>query len=216
MDAKGIIFDLDGTLLDTLGDIAAATNSALQEANLPIHPAEAFGAMVGDGMAKLAERALPEALQKTDAVETLKNSIYENLDGRDHRLTKPYSGIPELLEALGQRELGMAVLSNKPHPLTLEAVTRFFPQVAFDPILGVSDEVPPKPELVGVKRILRHWGIPPETVVYVGDTNTDMITATQAGFFAVGVTWGFRPASELVRNGARALVDEPMQILTLI
>ena len=216
MDVTGIIFDLDGTLLNTLADIAAAANHALKSANLPEHETAAFGAMVGDGMAKLAERALPEDLRTPGSVEALKQSIYENLDRREHELTAPYPGIPELLEVLAQREVPIAVLSNKPHALTKAAVAHFFPEIPFDPVFGVSEAVPPKPNLNGANEILSRWGGLPGAVVYVGDTNTDMITASNAGFFAVGVTWGFRQASELVRHGARALVDEPMQLLTLI
>lgn len=209
----GVIFDLDGTLIDSIGDIADATNLALESMAYPSHDLAAFRYFVGDGMRALAERALPQGARQAPEITALTRSIRHHLDRAWHVKTKPYAGIHAMLRALASGPDRLAILSNKPHALTQAARELFFCEIPFDPVLGVSETVPPKPALVGAQQILDQWGLNPEQIVYVGDTKTDMLTASRAGFFAVGVTWGFRPAQELKAHGANVLIDHPHQLL---
>lgn len=211
-----MLFDLDGTLLDTLEDLADSTNAALRQLGFPPHPTDAYRYFVGDGVTNLILRTLPEAHRDEPtvarAVDLMRRLYGEHWADK----TRPYPGVPELLDALVARGVKMAVLSNKPHESTLLCVDRLLPRWRFHAVIGQSKAVPPKPDLAGVRTIIAQLGVPAEQFLYLGDTNTDMATANAAGMFAVGVLWGFRPADELREAGARVLIARPTDLLDLL
>lgn len=210
MPLRAVLFDFDGTLVDTLDDIADAMNHALVSNDLAPHPTDAYRALVGEGVARLVERALPdEALHLHDAVLGDLSEYYTN-----HMLDKsrPYPGVPELLDELAGRGVPMAVLSNKPHAATAWMVERLLGEWPFHPVLGESDDVPRKPDPAGALKIAEAVGVEPGGWLYLGDTLTDMRTATAAGMYPVGALWGFRDREELVEHGARAVVERPGEV----
>jgi len=216
MAYRAILFDLDGTLLDTLEDLADATNEVMATLGFPTHRIDAFRYFVGDGMKNLLLRCLPEA-RRGEATLAQAVPMFQEAYGQNWAdKTRPYDGVPELLDALTERGVPMAVLSNKPHEFTELCVARLLPRWAFAVVQGVSETNPPKPDPGGARAIAEHLGVAPAEFLYVGDTNTDMKTAAAAGMFAVGVTWGFRPASELLAHGAKALIDRPAELLDLL
>jgi len=216
---KAVFFDLDGTLLYTLPDIARAANRALALNGFPEHPVEAYKGKVGWGLDETLRRALPEELQKTASTASLIEELTVELLREYRRLpyqnTTPYAGIPELLAELQQRSIRLSILSNKEHLLTNTIVTGLFPQVDFEVVQGASDIIPPKPNPQGVKLLLRTVDVLPEEVLYVGDSGIDMDTAVNAGLFPIGVSWGYRPVAELRERGARMLLNSPEELLSL-
>ncbi|MBI84986.1 MAG: HAD family hydrolase [Planctomycetaceae bacterium] len=211
-----IIFDLDGTLLDTLADIAGAANQVLEQVGAPAAPVDHYRYYVGDGVINLFSRALPEELRTEDNVQSCVNSFGKAYSQHWNIHTKPYKGIPELLASLLSARLRTAVLSNKPHEFTKQCIAGFLPEHPFHLVLGQSDLIPPKPDPTGLLNVVQTLKVSPENCLYVGDTATDMQTAVAVGMFAVGVTWGFRPRQELVESGAQALIDCPDELLELI
>ena len=212
-----VIFDLDGTLVDTLADIAAAMNAVLVARGFPEHPVEDYPKFVGDGALVLAQRTLPpgacddEALARECALDYARQ--YARLG---HTQGRAYDGIPELLHDLRRLGLDLAVLSNKPHLLTESCVAAFFPAGLFRIIHGQRPEVPRKPDPAGVREILRLLESSPERCLYVGDTVTDMETAAAAGLVSVGVAWGFQAIDDLRAAGASHLVRRPADILAVV
>lgn len=214
---KAVIFDLDGTLLYTLPDIARAVNHALRTQGLPVHPVEAFKSKVGWGLDETIRRALPAELQPTAAENGLLDRLIRELLNEYRRapyeLTTPYDGIPEMLEELQRRTIQMAVLSNKEHMLTTTIVADLFSRINFLAVQGVSEAVPPKPDPSGVQRLLTAIGADPEEVAYVGDSGVDMQTAIAAELFPIGVQWGYRLAAELREYGAEMILNKPAELL---
>ena len=211
-----VIFDLDGTLVDTLADIAAAMNAVLAARGFPTHTVEAYKTMVGDGALVLAQRTLPPAVAATAGLaEACAREYSLQYRAIGHGLARPYDGIVALLDGL--RALGVAatVLSNKPHELAVECVDEFFPRGTFRVVLGQRPGTPRKPDPAGVREIIRTFGAAAARCLYVGDTPTDMETAAAAGLPSVGVAWGFRPEDELRAAGARYIVRHPSGILAL-
>jgi phosphoglycolate phosphatase len=209
----GVLFDLDGTLLDTLEDLADSTNRCLARLGLPPHPVESYRYFVGDGLSVLARRVLPPDRQDQASLEALVELF--NGDYQEHWAdkTRPYRGIEELLAALSGRGLPMGVLSNKPHSFTAVMVEHFFRSRCFAEVFGARDSLPRKPDPAAALQICSRLGLTPERMLYAGDTRTDMQTARNAGMFAVGVLWGFRPREELLESGAQALVAHPRELL---
>lgn len=210
---QAVVFDLDGTLLDTLDDIAAATNAVLQQMSLPQHPRESYKHFVGQGVRVLFEQVLPEEMRTLDVIEECVAMFETTYDAHWDVLTRPYDGIPELLTELVQRGLPLAVLSNKPHAFTMKCVERFLAQWPWAVVMGQRDEVPRKPDPAGALAIAAQIGVEPATCLYVGDTNIDMQTAVAAGMYPLGVAWGFRSVEELRAHGAAAIIDTPAELL---
>ena len=213
---QAVIFDLDGTLLDTLEDIGATVNRVLSARGFPIHPIDAYRFYLGDGVAKLITRALPE--DKRDA-ETVRSCLeaYRADYGRHWNVkTRLYDGVSAMLDALTTRDLKLAILSNKPHEFSQECVREFLSRWSFDLVFGQRDGVPLKPDPAGALAIAHFLGIPPAACLYLGDTAIDMKTAIAAGMTPVGALWGFRPMEELRESGATILIQEPLQILGLL
>jgi phosphoglycolate phosphatase len=213
---KLVIFDLDGTLLNTIADLAASTNHALAANGYPTHPTEEYRFFVGNGINKLFERALPEG-EKTEAnVLKIRQSFIPYYDVHCADLTKPYPGIPELLKTLQQREIQLAVASNKYQRATGKLIPYFFPDIHFTAILGQREGVPRKPDPQIVHEIMRMANVRTDEVLYVGDSNIDMQTANNARVDCVGVTWGFRPRAELEQGNPYAIIDEAEELLSFL
>jgi len=213
---RGVIFDLDGTLLDSIDDLADSMNATLAALRHPARTIAEYKTFVGDGVAELVRRALPEDARDEALVQdALRHMRAEYAERWDHK-TRPYPGIPELLDALAARGLRLAVLTNKLHDFALKVVERLLPADRFDVVLGETDSLPRKPDPAGALHIARKLDIAPEAFAYLGDTDTDMRTAMAAGMFPIGVLWGFRGAEELRKNGARALIERPGELMNLL
>lgn len=216
MIVRALVFDLDGTLLDTLADLAHACNTVLEKHGLPVHPTKSYRYFVGNGFRTLVNRVLPTERTFTD--EEMEQLLAEAraVYARDmYRETRPYPGIPELLDALAKRGLRLCVLSNKPDAATVPLVEHFFPGV-FHIVRGHLQGVPLKPDPTPLLNLLETAGVARDEVLYVGDTSVDMLTSSRAGTTGVGVTWGFRDREELAESGADVIVDTPPEILSLV
>lgn len=215
MKYQAVLFDLDGTLLDTLADLADSMNQILREYGMPEHPVDPYRYYVGDGMFNLARRASPagtsDAIAQAMAIRM--NDVY---DKNWKRKTRVYDGIPELLDAIAQPGLKMGVLSNKPDPFTQVMIKHFFGDKRFNQVYGARPDVPKKPDPAAALEIAGEFGVAPKNFLYLGDTNTDMRTGLAAGMFTIGVTWGFRPVEELREAGAMAIIDTPDQALAFL
>ncbi|MCB2148195.1 MAG: HAD family hydrolase [Deltaproteobacteria bacterium] len=216
MGFQAIIFDLDGTLLDTLADIGDSVNLMLAEYGFPGHSTDEYRRFIGNGIRMLVTRALPiegrsEKLV-TACVRRAREIYWENWN----RKTRPYDGIPDLLDCLKEKDLPLAVLSNKPHDFTVRYVNAYFGNWDFKVVMGQNDHFPVKPDPASALDIARQIGLAPEKFLFVGDSAVDMQTAATAGMYAVGVAWGFRGPEELRENGCRMLVNHPLEILPLL
>jgi len=216
MQFKAVCFDLDGTLLDSLADLANCTNKILLKRGFPEHPEDAYRYFVGDGAKMLMTRVLPEEIRNESLIEECRQDFETAYRECWDEQTVPYENIPELLNALYRRKLKLTVLSNKPHEFTLLAVNNLLPSWDFEMILGQREGVPRKPDPAGMLEICEKLKIPSSSFMYLGDTATDMKTSVAAGCFSVGVLWGFRSEEELRDNGAKAIVKDPLDVLELL
>lgn len=207
-----VIFDLDGTLLNTIADLAQSTNHALQALGYPTHELSAYPYMVGNGINKLFERALPEGEKTQENVLRVRAEFvpYYNIHNAD--MSRPYPGIPELLEHLQCQGIRLAVASNKYQEATSRLIAHYFPAIRFAAVLGQREGVPVKPDPTIVHDILQAASVSPADVLYVGDSGVDMQTARNAGVEACGVTWGFRPRTELAALSPAHIVDHAEEI----
>ena len=210
MAVKAALFDLDGTLTNTLMDIANAMNRALRMHGLEAFSVNDYRYLVGDGVRKLAERACRGRTELEDSVRQAYQAYY-----REHarERTAPYEGVPEMLKELARLGIRLAVFSNKPHADTCAVVGYFFPDIDFEVVRGQVEGVPVKPDPAGALAIAEEMGLKPEDFVYLGDTATDMRCAVNAGMRPIGVLWGFRTAEELLESGAQALIEHPSQLM---
>lgn len=211
---EAAIFDLDGTLLDSLGDLADSMNAVLRGSGLPEHPRAAYKRFVGEGVQVLAQRALPPGQRDDETVARTVAAMLEEYQHRWDATSAPYPGVPELLDALTARGLQLAMLSNKPEAFTRRIAERFFGRWPFAAVRGARPDVPKKPDPTAARAIATQLDVAPDQILFVGDTAIDMRTATAARMFPVGVLWGFRGVEELRGAGARALIAEPAALLT--
>ena len=216
MRFDAVIFDLDGTLLDTLDDIADSMNAALARFGFATHPVDAYRYFVGDGPGNLVRRTVPKEHLDAETIDNCDAANKAEYLRRYADKTKPYPGILEMLSALQGRGIPMVVLSNKPDELTQVTVKNLLPDFSFKIVRGVGPDVPAKPDPSGTLRIAEELQIAPRNFLYLGDTNTDMQTANSAGMYAVGAVWGFRTREELERSGAKTLAEKPQDILELL
>ena len=216
MTYKAVLFDLDGTLLDTIEDMGDSLNRVLDQNGFPVHSMDAYCRFVGDGATNLIKRALPEDKRIDTIIRSCLDAFLEDYDKNWNVKTAPYDGIPELLDALTARRLKMAVLSNKPHKYTIKCMDGFLSDWNFDVVLGQRDDVPRKPDPAGALEIAEQLNIPPPDFLYLGDTEIDLKTSIAAGMFPVGVLWGFRSAKELRENGAKTLIKRPLDVMKLL
>jgi phosphoglycolate phosphatase len=213
---KAVLFDLDGTLADTILDLAGAVNRCLARRGLPEHELELFKLMVGDGFRNLVERALPESLRSDDYVESTRAEAAADYAGRCLERTRPYPGVRELLSALASRGVPFAVLSNKPDELAKKVVAGLFPFYSFALVRGESPDFPRKPDQASALDACARLGVEPGATLYLGDSGVDMRTAKAAGFLALGALWGFRSEAELREAGADALLASPLDLLNYL
>lgn len=216
MRYRAVLFDLDGTLLDTLDDLATAANRMLAARALPEHPVDAYRYFVGDGVRTLVERILPADQRSPLLVEEAVAMFQQEYLKNWHDRTVPYPGIAPMLDRLTADGLRLSILSNKPDAFTRLCVQRLLPHWTFDPLLGQRPGVAKKPDPAAALEIAALLGLPPTAILYVGDTAIDMQTARAAGMDAVGVLWGFRTAAELRGAGAHHLIAHPGQLLPLL
>ncbi len=224
---RAALLDLDGTLLDTLQDLADAVNAALQAQGLRTLPTDGFRLLVGTGARNLARLATVQALRDAGAdeadaaerAERLAPAVFRDFQdayavGWD-RATRPYAGVPEALEALRGCGVPLGILSNKPDAFTKSVVARYFPGIPFATVCGERDGVPRKPDPASADAAKAAFGLSGREIAYIGDSGTDMAFAVAAGFLPVGVLWGFRDRAELEASGAERLLADPREIPAL-
>ena len=211
---KTVIFDLDGTLLDSIEDIASSMNKVLESLQLPTHKIEDYKHFVGGGVDILVENALSNQ-SKEIKDEVIKRFKIE-YDGKLHSKTLPYDGIYELLDELKKLDINLAVLSNKPHEFTVSYVNHFFKNYNFKEVHGQKEDVPKKPDPKAALDIVKCLDSSCENTYFIGDTKIDMQTAKSANMTAIGVLWGFRDEKELRDFGADFIVSNPLEILKII
>ncbi|MDR2839953.1 MAG: HAD family hydrolase [Paludibacter sp.] len=213
---KLIIFDLDGTLLNTIEDLANSTNYALNVFNFPQHAVEEYNFFVGNGINKLLERALPEAHRNADTVSMIRHEFLKHYAAHSEEFTKPYEGTVELLAKIQDKGLQIAVASNKIDDATVKLTKYFFPAIRFATIVGQREGFPIKPNPAVVDEIIGNSAVAKDEVLYVGDSGVDVMTAHNAGVRFVGVLWGFRPKSELEALGASRFVANTQELEQII
>ena len=215
---RAAIFDMDGTLVNTIEDLADSVNEMLEHFNLPTKTVDEVRLAVGNGAMKLMERTALLGDKATDEkflIEAL--NFYDGCYKR--RLTnktKPYDGIIEFLAELNAKKIPLGICTNKQHFAAVEIAEKILSPIKFDAVIGDERGKPKKPDPTNALAIAKKFNVKPAEVAYFGDTSVDVQTAINAGFFPVGVTWGFRPESELVESGAKLIVHHPSEILNLI
>ncbi|MFW8599958.1 HAD family hydrolase [Desulfobacterota bacterium M19] len=214
MKYKGVIFDLDGTLLDTLEDLAVAANTTLASFGFPEHPVEDYRYFVGEGLKTLMRRIIPDSAVNDRLLEKhIKkfNEVYKRCWNVN---TVLYSGVTEMIAALSHAGIKLAVLSNKPHAFTRICVETFFPDHPFLYVYGQRDGIAPKPDPAGALEIAAQMGLVTGAILYVGDTATDMQTGKRAGMKTIGVEWGFRDRAELEKHEAWKIAATPAEVVS--
>ena len=214
MAYKGVIFDLDGTLINTLEDLTDSMNYGLAELGCPHRSAEECRRMIGDGLKKYAERALPEDRQH------LRGKLIEIMVAhyQQHCLIKtaPYEGMTDVIQQLEAKGIRMAVLTNKNQKPSEILLKHFWKEGTFDPIFGIVEGRRVKPNPESTLEILKQWQLTPSEAIFVGDSEVDIQTAHAAGVTSVGCEWGFRNKEQLLKAGAKILIREPIQILAYL
>ncbi len=215
MNFRAVIFDLDGTLADTLEDIADAMNRVLSFLGYPTHMYDDYRFFVGNGIRNLVKRSLPESARTEDHIEICFKHMMDDYGSNYLNKTCLYEGVPDLLDQLSSDKVKLAVLSNKADSITQKICNVLLEKWPFMLIMGASDRFPRKPDPQSALYIAGYMGIEPENICYLGDSEVDMKTANAAGFFPVGASWGFRPKKELVESGAKKVIDFPTAMLSL-
>lgn len=210
---QGVIFDLDGTLLDTLTDLAESMNHVLGQKGWQIHPVDAYRRFVGDGVELLVWRTLPSDLRQDSIIADCVRDLREEYALRWARTTRPYAEVEELLRGLVSRNIPMAVLSNKPNDATQDMVRHYFPGTAFQIIAGAMPDKPKKPDPGVALEMARQMRIPPDAMLFLGDSDADMQTARAARMVPLGAAWGFRGREELAAAGASHVLEKPLELL---
>lgn len=213
---RAVFFDLDGTLADTLEDLANSVNAALNAAGYSKHSLESYKSMIGNGLKTLIRRCLITSTTEELIIESIRAEAAKIY--KEHALdtTQPYPGILLLLDALAKRKMPCSVLSNKPDPFAKYVVAELFPGYEFIEVRGESDQFPPKPDPASALDLCNRQNISPSEVLYVGDSEVDILTAKAAGMVSVGVTWGFRERQELEAAQAEYIIELPAQLMELL
>lgn len=215
MRIEGVIFDLDGTLVNTIEDIAGAANVLFSRHGLPEHDIAYYLKWIGNGAVKFIERAHGEPVSK-EQLRAYVSEFKEIYAGNLHDRSRVYEGIPEVLNALVEQGIKISVLSNKPHLLTLEVCNFYLSAWPFDPVLGQREEVARKPDPAAAFEIADHMGIVPEKILFVGDSDNDILTARAAGMHPLGVSWGYGRLLDNPIEGMGTLAEKPSEILDFI
>jgi len=212
---SAVIFDLDGTLADTLEDIADSMNHVLVDCGFPSHAYESYRFFVGNGLKNLVTQCLPEQARTAPIIDKCYNLMISNYNLNYTNKTRLYEGVSELLDALALNGIKKAILSNKTDLLTQKICSALLHKWNFEAIIGYSERFPRKPNPASALFIAKEMGIEPQKICYLGDSDVDMNTATAAGFYPIGVAWGFRPVEELLKNGAKQIIEHPMELMRL-
>ncbi|MBF4514957.1 HAD family hydrolase [Flavobacterium sp. ANB] len=215
MKFKGIIFDLDGTLVNSLEDISDAMNTVLTSLNYPTHTYDTYQYFIGSGLRNLVSKALPASNNTEIEVENCFNAMVIEYREVCTLKTKPYNGIVELLDNLTSQNIKLAVFSNKADELTKKIAAEIFPDY-FDSAVGLSTEALKKPNPFEAIEISKNWNIKPEEILFVGDSDIDMQTAINANMFPVGVSWGYRTEEELKASGAKVVINSPLDLIEVL
>ena len=217
MTYRCVIFDCDGTLVDTLEDIAAAMNAALEAHGFPSAPLVKYRDMVGWGIIRLAALALPENARTEDVIQSVADHAQRLMDEQteENRLSKPYPGIRELLAGLKSKKIATAVLSNKPHSVLCRLMDGLFHPHVFNAVCGLRPGMTPKPDPQAVWELLAEMGRNPHDTIFLGDSEIDIETARNAGCYPLGASWGFRSRAVLEQAGAARIIDRPGEIWEL-
>lgn len=210
---KGVIFDLDGTLANSIEDIADSMNQVLQENNFPTHDYSTYKTFVGRGVRSLVEKSLPSENRSEEEIEKNFERMMQVYDENCIVKTCLYPGIKDLLNSLSERGIKISVFSNKANELTQKVVKVLLADWKLEYVLGAGGDIPRKPDPKGAILISEKMGIDPSNLMYIGDSGVDMATAQNSGMYAVGVLWGFRDMEELLENGAQTLLENPMDLL---
>ena len=214
---KLVLFDLDGTLINSIDDLADSTNYALQQCGLPLHTVDEYKYFVGNSVDPLIRRALPEEEKENQELFDRVKKIYLYYYAAHSKdKTRPYPGISDLLSRCNKAGVLVAVVSNKPDDITADVVRYYFPQIHFAATMGPKEGIPKKPDPAGVREVLRITGIALEDALYVGDTWVDMQTAQNSGVQSCGVLWGFRTRQELVENHADFIAANAAELAEII
>ena len=213
---KAVIFDLDGTLLDTLADIAKCVNIVRVESGLSPHPLDPYRHFVGDGLKELLTRAFPAEALRGGGMRLRARRYTELYAKHAFDKTRPYPGVKRMLDGVVRQGLPMAIVSNKTQHFTEACVEKLLPGWRFEVVRGARAGIPLKPAPAALLAAARKMKVPPREILYLGDTGVDMKAANAAGMFAVGALWGFRDAAELRRFGARVLIRKPQQLLACL
>jgi len=216
MKYQGIIFDLDGTLAYTLEDIADSMNRVLNNQDFPLHSYEKYKNFVGRGLRNLIKSSLPTENQNDSVIEKCYYLMLEDYNKNCLVKTRLYDGIEEMVKEIRKTNISMAVLSNKAHELTEKIVNALFGNGIFNPVFGALPSVPLKPDPASALQISRLWKINPKNIAYIGDSGVDMITANNAGIFAIGVLWGYRNKQEIINGGAKATIENPNDLTRIL
>lgn len=215
MKFKAAIFDLDGTLVDSLNDIADSMNHVLSVHGFPLHPVSDYRFFVGEGMRVLVTRALPQGLSDQKLIDLCLSQMKEEYSRIWNHKTRVYDGILQLLKYLSDQGFVLTVLSNKPHEFTVKVINHYFGNSVFKEVVGAGI-FPPKPDPAAALSIARLCQISPSDFLYLGDSAVDMKTAKSAGMFACGCLWGFRGREELLDSGADLIVEEPKSVIRFL
>ena len=213
---KLIVFDLDGTLLNSLEDLSDSANHVLEQHGFPTHPVDAYRYFVGDGVRKLIERILPLEERNEAQIEQCRQEFVDYYKVHMDDKTAVYEGITDLLKALKNHGLKIAVATNKVHIAVKPLMEKYFPGIQFDSMIGQREGVPVKPHPQIMYDILKETGCEPSETLHIGDTATDMQLAHNAGIIPVGVLWGYRPLEELQEAGAGHIIEHPLELLEIV
>ncbi len=216
MKFRAVLFDLDGTLLDTIADLASSVNAALARHGLAPLPVSVFPGIVGDGMDMMVRRILAPETATPEFLRIFIADVRKEYSARWNDTTAPYPGIPALLDAITARGVRMAVLSNKPHEFTDLIIRTILSRWRFEKILGLLPGMPRKPDPAGAIEIAREMNLPPCEIVFLGDSGNDMLAASAAGMYPVGALWGYRGRDEIMQSGAASLISSPEELLPLL
>ena len=215
MKYKGIIFDLDGTLVDSLEDLADAMNQVLESKNFPTHSYEKYQFFIGNGIRVLVSNALPESHKDKALIDECYDSMIAIYSKACAIKTKPYNGISDLINHLKSLNIKLGVFSNKSDELTKEVVSTIFPD-CFEMVVGLTTEELKKPNPTKAIEISTIMGVPIEEMLFVGDSDIDMITATNANILGVGVLWGYRSEEDLLASGAKYILKHPSDLIAIL
>ena len=214
MNFHGVIFDLDGTLANTLEDIADSMNRVLAGKGFPVHGYNVYRYYIGNGLYNLVTQCLPENARTDNIIADCHKRMIAEYNLNCINKTRLYSGIPELLDVLTTQGIKLAVLSNKADSLTQKICAKLLKKWKFEAIIGESDRFPRKPNPASALFIAERMGVKPSNICYIGDSDVDMKTAIAADFYPVGAGWGFRTKEELLENGARQVIDHPTELIS--